>query len=217
MPILEEIEKIARLSKLDFINDRNNEKYIIQRNSRQLYVFKLYYKSLYTNIETFIKFEISFVEDLINIPKKEEIKNIIDYYPLDEINLKIINYNLKKPIIQIYSIDEIILEKIRASITRIQFKSRDVFDLYLINKQVNIFNQKKENIFRKLKASPFEFEKIKYNIQNFLKEEISIDLDEINNLSLIEFNENDFIDFTNKLIKYLKEIAKEFIKVNKKC
>ncbi len=200
------------MSKLDFQNDRNNTKYIIQRNSRSFYIINLYYISQITKKEDKIKFEISFVENLINLPQREEINNIIDFEIKNlELFKKITNYNLEKPILQIYPIEEIILEKIRATITREQFKPRDVFDLYLINKQNNIFNQEKENIFQKLKSSPFEFEKIINNIKKFISEEITIDLDDIYNLSLIKFDETDFNNFTNKLIKYLKQIAEEFL------
>ncbi len=210
--IINEIDKIAKISKLDFQNDRNNTKYIIQRNSRSLYIINLYYISQITKKEDKIKFEISFVEDLINLPQREEINNIIDFKIKNlELLKKIINYDLEKPILQIYSIEEIILEKIRATITREQFKPRDVFDLYLIDKKNNIFNQKKEDIFQKLKSSPFEFEKTINNIQNFINEEIIVDLDDIYNLSLIKFDQMDFFNFTNKLIKYLKQIAEEFL------
>ena len=120
IPIIEEIKKIAEISKLEFEEDRTNEKYVILRNSRRLYILNLYYKSFYTNLESSIKIEISFFEDLINNPEKLEIKNIIDYYPLDKVEFKLTNYNLVKPILNSYSIEETILEKIRATVTREQ-------------------------------------------------------------------------------------------------
>lgn len=42
--MLEEITKVAKLSNLEFENDRINTRYIIQRNSRSLYIFNLYYQ-----------------------------------------------------------------------------------------------------------------------------------------------------------------------------
>lgn len=214
--ILDEVKSISDLSNLDFEVDRKNSRYIITRNSRKLYLFKLYYKSIFTNLESFIKFEISFVENLIHKPQKEEIKNMVDYYHLSIVDLKLINYNLKNPVLQVYGIEEIILEKLRASITRIQFKPRDIFDLYLINKTNIVFEQNNTKIFKKLMSSPFQLEDTIKNIKNFISEEIEIDLDEIYNLSLIEFNENDFFDFSNKLTLYLKEIALKFVIENDK-
>ncbi|MFT4244590.1 MAG: nucleotidyl transferase AbiEii/AbiGii toxin family protein [Candidatus Woesearchaeota archaeon] len=212
IPILNEIEKIAKISKLDFQNIRTNSKYIIQKNSRSLYIIKLYYISQITKREDNIKFEISFVEELINKPKLEHIQNLLDIKIQNSYVIKrLTNYNLINLNLQVYPIDEIILEKIRATITRIQFKARDVFDLYLIHKQKSIFTQTKEDIFKKLNASPFEFEQTKLNIKQFISSNINVDLEDIYNLSLIEFNEKNFVDFSNKLIKYLKEIAQEFI------
>lgn len=52
------------------------------------------------------------------------------------------------------------------------------------------------------------------DIKNYIKKiKYKHNLEDIYNLSLINFNKNDFIDFSNKLIKYLKEIAEEFIEI----
>ncbi len=184
---------------------------IVQRNSRSLYVLKFYYKSIFTNIESFIKFEISFVECLINKPLNSKIKNIIDYYNIDEIDLKIMNYDLNNLIIDTYSIKEIILEKLRASITRIEFKPRDIFDLFLINKLENIFEFDLNSLFKKLDSSPFDFQKTIENIQNFINSEIEIDLDDINNLSLIDFDETEFMKFCKDIMFFLKDISKKYL------
>lgn len=97
IPIIDEIKKLADISNLEFETTRTNKKFIIQRNSRQLYIFKLYYKSQFTDFESHIKLEISFVEDFINKSKIEEIKNITDYFPLDEKDIKLLNHFLQKP------------------------------------------------------------------------------------------------------------------------
>lgn len=215
IPIIDELKELADLSNLEFETDRSNSRFIIQRNSRHLYVFNFYYSSLITKREDKIKLEISFVEDLINDPVSAEIKTIVDFKISDVVLLKqLTNYNLEKPILKIYLIEEVILEKIRALITREQFKPRDVFDLYLINKLTNIFNQSKDDLFRKLRASPFNKEDIRKNIKNFLSEKIVVDLDDILNLSLINFNELEFIEFSKKLILYSKELSKEFLELN---
>lgn len=214
LPIIDELVHLAKLSKLDFIGDRTNTRYVIQRNSRSLYVFNLYYTSRITNLESFIKFEISFVEDLLFDSSELTIKNIVDYIPLNEFTIlqMLTNYNLLRPTLQVYSMREIILEKIRATITREQFKPRDVFDLYLLHLKDNGIFLDKELIFQKLDASPFKFEDIIQNIAHFVEEEISVDLDDIYNLSLIEFNEEDLIQFSTQLINYLKEISEEYLR-----
>lgn len=210
--ILEEVEKIAKLSNLEFVNNRNNKKYILQRNSRSIYILNLFYISKFTKVESSIKLEISFVENLIHKYQIQEINNIVDIKVNNlEIFTKLTNYNLKKPILKIYSIDEVILEKLRATITRKEFKPRDVFDLYMINKQKSIFTQDKKYLFNKLNASPFKFEDIIQNIENYLNLKQEINFEEVYDLSLIEINKIDFLEFDLKLKKYLNEIGTEFL------
>ena len=159
--------------------------------------------------------EISFFEDLINIPCRVKIKNIIDYYPLGETELKIANYDLVKPVMNAYCIEEIILEKMRAVMTREQFKQRDAFDLYVINKSKDIFLQKREHLFRKLESSPFRSEDVIKNIRRFAEEDIQSKLagivNEIDSLSLIKFREKEFINFMNKLDKRLKQLSNKYL------
>lgn len=212
IPIIEEIKYIADKSKLEFKTDRQNSKYVLLRNSRKLYIFNLYYKSKITKLEDNIKIEISFTEDVINEYKEEEIKSIFDLKVRNkELFRKITDYDLKNPTLKIYSINEIILEKIRAIITREQFKQRDVFDLFLINKATNIFNISKEDMFKKIDASPFKKEKVVVNIKGFIKEEIKAELEEIKSLSLITFDEKEYSQFFNKIVTFSKKIGQEFL------
>ena len=76
----------------------------------------------------------------------------------------------------------------------------------------------KDNIFRKLSSSPFDFSLIIPNIKRFVDLDIdfSRELEDIYNLSLIEFDEEDFISFNEKLIGYLKGVGVEFLEENKK-
>ena len=51
------------------------------------------------------------------------------------------------------------------------------------------------------------------NIRKFIEEDMKGEkiLSKIKNLSLIKFNEDEFIRFIHKLDKYLKQIAKEYL------
>lgn len=209
IPIFEEIEKITRKSGLDFVNDRNNIRYVQVKNSRSIYVISMYYKSLVTNNEQYIKLEINFIENILNDIYKEEILNITDYYPLEELFLRVIDYNIKKNYLYVYPIKEIILEKIRATLTRKQFKPRDVFDLFLINKKIDIFEVNYEDIETKLNSSAFNHD-TKDNIQKFLVSDLDFDISDIENLSLVEYDSEDFEEFKRRLFVFLKDIAKRY-------
>ena len=208
IPLIEEIKFLAVMSGLDFKVDRTNQRYIKQRNTRSLYVFNLYYISIYTRKEVQIKFEISFVEDITYLSQIKVVSTLENKYPLSKQEKALCRYNLCQPQIASYPIEEIILEKIRAVITREQFKPRDIFDLYLLNYQRDIFSMKIEDVLRKLKSSPFEG--VEDNIKKFIEEEIILDIDEIRDLSLIEYNEEKLIIFSTNLINYLKEILKKY-------
>ncbi|MFT4283191.1 MAG: nucleotidyl transferase AbiEii/AbiGii toxin family protein [Candidatus Woesearchaeota archaeon] len=211
LPIIDEIKILCDLSNLTFEKDRTNDKFIEVRNSRKLYVFKLWYKSLFTGIPSFIKFEISFVEDLIFETSINEVKNILDYYPIDEVDLKIMKYDVVNSNILVYSLEEIVLEKIRACLTRPEFQVRDVFDLFLINKKFDVLKFEDDSIFRKLSATPFEHDLVLLNLKNFLSREIVLDLDDVLSLSLVDFDEKEFEIFFEGLILYLKRIAKDYL------
>ena len=212
IPIIDEIKHIADKSKLEFETNRHDSRYVLLRNSRRLYIFNMYYKSKITKLEDAIKIEISFTEDLINEYKEEEIKSIFDLKVRNkELFRKITDYDLKNPTLKIYSINEIILEKIRAIITREQFKQRDVFDLFLINKATNIFNISKKDMFKKIDASPFQKEKVVVNIKEFIKEEIKAELEEIKSLSLVVFDEEEYTAFFSEVIAFCKKVAQEYL------
>ena len=209
--IIEDVNTISKKAGFKFETDRTNETYIELRNSRKLYILKPHYKSIYTGIESHIKIEIAFTEDIINQPTKQTIKTILNYHQINETTKKILNYNLQEPELQTYTIQEITLEKIRACITRIQFKPRDVYDLYLIHQEHNILQTDQEQIIKKIKANPFQEEDINNNIKKFLKEITKINYEEIEELALKPINKEDFEKFWEQLEKKLKTIAKKHL------
>lgn len=94
--------------------------------------------------------------------------------------------------------------------TRYQFKPRDVFDLFLINKNFDIFQTNYENIKYKLDSSAFTHD-TKQNIKRFLKIDLNYDLEDIENLSLISYDNKEFHLFEIKLIQYLKQIGQKYL------
>jgi predicted nucleotidyltransferase component of viral defense system len=202
IPLIEEIKKISDYSGLKFEMDRNNTKFIEIKNSRNVYILKVYYTSLITDSESNIKIEINFIEEVLNAPLMKEIILLSDKSKLESNYLKSIKYDLEKISILSYPLEEIILEKYRAILTRKELKERDIFDLYLINSKINVFKVDNTLIIKKindnltLKESKSNFESNKKKIIN---NTFWNSADDIKRLSLIPINTEDYNNFKEKL------------------
>ena len=205
--IINEIKLISNNLGFEFETDRTNKKFIIMKNSRNIYMLKIYYGK---ELSDYIKFEINFVEDLINNPNELKINNLNDVLNLDKLYLETLGHKLTNLQISSYPKEEIILEKFRATLTRESIKERDLFDLYLINKNKNIFCTDNKLILRKIVSGNFT---MKESESNFLSKKDLImksswgDIEEdVELMSLINFDRKDFNKFKEKLLIKLKEI-----------
>jgi len=195
---------------LDFKEEKNNKRYIEFGGSNKFVTFKLWYKSIITDIESFIKIQVNFVEKFLFKFSKPEISSIIK-----DIDTKEINFLFKenghiitsKPTLNTYDIKEIIIEKFRAILTRQGIKSRDFIDLYKISKKTNIFKFKKESI-EKIRFM-LKYEKYKVNLKNKQKDlESGFKIGEESYLLLGELEE-DFYIFVDKAKEFLFSLLKE--------
>jgi predicted nucleotidyltransferase component of viral defense system len=167
-------------------------KYCPVKQGDNIFIFYIY------NENNPVKIELNISEELIFRPILKYVKNIKQ-------NSKYLTYPLRNNKIKCFDIKEIILEKIRAILTRPRgIHERDIFDLYLINKKTNIFLVKKELIQRKIQNSFI------YN-SSLIKERL-IELKtyklfyEIENISIIKFEKEEYIEFYKKLIISLKKL-----------
>ena len=191
LPVL---QKICDKYNLDFkskeINEKN-KKYCPVKSSIDLWYFNVYLDNKDKNP---IKIEIKFQETLLYEVKKTKLSNINP-------NSKYLTYPLKETKINSYNIKEVIIEKIRAILTRDEIKERDFFDLFLLNKEINIFNINKENILNKLKNKEVYFENLKNT--KFT--------DNIEYLAIKEFKFQEYIRFCRDLEKFIESLFKKSI------
>lgn len=209
VPIIEEIKLICDTANFDFETDRKNIKYIDLRNSRAVYILNVYYNSLITGEEIPIKIELNFLEEIIHTYLESEINNIVD----QDLYLRSISYDLLNMKVNTYSLDEIILEKYRAILTREKLKERDIFDLYLINKgQKDVLKSDNNLIFLKIKSSYLISQVSEENLNNnckLLKEDaFGASDDDITRLALIGIDEKDYKKFKNLVYDKLKDICR---------
>jgi len=209
VPIIDEIKLIGDIAKFDFETDRTNPRYIDVRNSRAVYILNIYHNSSITGEEVPIKIELNFLENVIHGCSELKINNIVS----QDLYLKSLGYDLLNIEINTYPLDEIILEKYRAILTRDKLKERDVFDLYLINKSnMDVLTFDNTLIFEKIKSGFLISEVAKENLVSnctLLNDgDFGDSDDDISRFTLVEIEDEAYRKFKNHLFEKLQEICK---------
>jgi hypothetical protein len=208
IPIIDDIKCICDVFHFDFETDRTKTKYIEVRNSRAVYIFTLYYNSLITGEEIPIKLELNFLEQILHKPLEIKIDNIVDY----DVFLKSIGYDLNNRIMKTYVLDEIILEKYRAILTRDALKERDILDLYLIYKKgIDVFKANNQMIVKKIQSGMLISPDLKKNLENNCQllsdNQFGDSDDDLSRFTLVKLDENDYEQFKGPLYDKLKEVC----------
>ncbi len=156
-----------------------------------------------------IKIELNFLDHIIHDYSKLKINNIVN----QDLMLKSIGYNLLNIRINTYHLDEIIIEKYRAILTRNKLKERDVFDLYLINNICkDVFGFENTLIFDKIESgyliSPDLDDNLEHNCKLLHDGDFGNSDDDIRRLTLLEIDDEEYGKFKNRLYKKLKQICK---------
>ncbi len=198
-----ELKKVSESLNLDFSTDRSNTKFCTVLHGRVIYVFRLYYSE-----NRFIKIEINFVEKIIHAPKQVSIKAITDFFDSKELlfmlGLKIENFKVLS-----YPLEEIILEKYRAILTRDELKERDLFDLFLIKDSLNVNTNE---VAGKIVSSSL----IKRDISRIITEKLSLldkgeffkSEEKIEDLAIAKYHPEEFDSFKEEIKPILTEICK---------
>jgi predicted nucleotidyltransferase component of viral defense system len=211
--ILEKLVVISKELGLDFNQDKSDSKYVMLGGNNKFITFKLWYKSIINNQNTFIKIQINYVELILNKIVDNKAKSIITM-PEEEIKLLYPDYidTIKEIKLKSYSLDEILLEKIRAILTRRGTKSRDYIDVFLIKKKINPNIKKNEkDIIAKIEFM-LRYDKYLGNL-SVIKPENLVLADE--ELLLLKPLDKGFKDFVFDFFKYLSELEDKLIKRNK--
>jgi len=203
------IRNISEKYGFDFKFEKNNRDYVEIGGSSKIVTFKVWYLSVLTEIKSFFKIQINFLENIEFQIKRKKLNNLIKESSFSENERKYFKEFLDlcrvAPAYNIYDIDEIVCEKIRSILTRRGMKTRDVLDLYLIKKNFGIDFEKIKHICEeKIVFSIRMYEKYKENfnkIDKITKEELSAE--SIEHLLLTEIDENDFENFLEGLSFFL--------------
>ena len=210
--LAEKIDKTSKKFNLDFSANKKDKKYCKVMDRKNVYVFRIYYKPVY-GAEEFIKFEVNFNDELIYPALFEDIKHLFDSGLIKDLEFaEGIRIQIQKNIL-CYDLREIAGEKIRAILTRPAIKERDLLDLFLISKIINLEKSlDKKKIVNKIVSSKSFIkglpEKIKENIDILTKRRGDI-IEERSKLTLIEIKENEYSDFEKKIMPFLAEIEEQ--------
>jgi len=213
--IMELIEKTAKELGLDFKPVKPDKHYVQLGGSNRFTTFKLWYKPITEDGETFIKVQLNFVDKILHKPKKRKLNAIAKKHAEDFTYLypKYASMATKDSTFYCYCLEEIAAEKIRALLTRRGFKARDVIDLYyLAGKGATIQAVKKMAI----EKTEFMLKYLKYadNLKNKKFEE-DFRLGEEEHL-MVEETGRGFGGFAKKTLRELNELAEEIREKPKK-
>ena len=211
--VAEILEKIAKPLGLRFKADKQNKDHFQFGGSNAFVTFKLWYKSNESDRENFIKLQINYIEKL-NYAIQEIKANtlILKDFEKEFSSLFPEEFESLKPVkIKTYNLKEILIEKIRAILTRRGVKARDFIDVYKIIKSENIkLENFKEEMIEKITAM-LRFEKYQINLYKKQGIDFSVEIDknkiikEEEKILLVPLPE-DFEKFLSEFKIFLNEI-----------
>lgn len=202
---------VAKKTGLDFKEDKSNKRYIEIGGSNKFATFKFWYKSDILNTGTFIKLQINFFELFLYPSKESKVNSILGpsskefefLFPEDSVILA------KNPVVKAYDIKEILIEKVRAILTRRGIKARDFIDVFLIIKEKNIdIESLRGDILAKTRFM-LRYEKYIQNLRNFQLEKFVLGEEEKLMLKPID---KGFKKFMKNFHAFLVELADELKK-----
>jgi len=215
IPLIEAFSKIAKQCGFDFQTNRTNARYVSILNDRSVYKLYMYYTSLINANEEVIKIEINFIEDQIFKLSEDKLLNLAEFLGVEKKRLNVINYDLLEVTIPHYNIQEVMLEKIRAILTRNALKERDVLDLYLLDKIYPLNKLSTLFIKRKVVSAEGFLQRVDKHLlksikllqeqpEHFLKSDDNIEL-----LLLKDINKKKYHKFKKDLLPFLIRIIKD--------
>ncbi|VVB59837.1 Nucleotidyl transferase AbiEii toxin, Type IV TA system [uncultured archaeon] len=207
------LEDIAKEYDFDFRLEKSNKRYVELGSNNKLATFKIWYRSAFTDTESFIKIQINFLE-IIKYPIIEKaILPIINVSAFSETEHTYFSdfMGVYKPLKwHVYDLHEIASEKVRALLTRKGVKARDIVDLYFLEKKhkINIYALK-DACVEKVNFAIRSYDKYKKSFLARDSFEKGILLEDVSHLMLTELDKKDFEAFTQKLFAFLEEVKAE--------
>jgi len=216
--LVEEAQKVGNLIEaaasyigLEFKAELQNKRYIEFGSGSRMVTYRLYHPGKEGNI---IKVQINLVENILFEPKRLTAKTLLSGVPLskdDELYFYDFLEDYSGVDVLSYDLREILIEKVRAILTRKVQKLRDFYDLYLLYKHGLKVSDYKETVVEKI-IPVLRYEKY---LENFRRNKASFDIEFNNILDEYELRllnvelDDDFVRFFSSLFMEIKKILSE--------
>jgi predicted nucleotidyltransferase component of viral defense system len=208
------VYRICKNIGLDFDHNKRNKKYIEFSGNDMRMTLKVYYNSIILGAQSFIKIQINFLEHLSFVNQKLPAQNLLLDVSEDTKLLFPEDFDKYsgKVLVTAYDINEIVVEKVRALLTRTGAKARDYVDLYFIGKKYQIsIDQIINDIIIKIR---FALERNQRYNKNFLNTEKTLRVGSMFNWGdeekyiLTPLNQREFATYVGTLENKLRSIIK---------
>ena len=205
------LHSIAGRYSFDFSNNKSDKKYCNVMDRKNVYLFRIYYSPVY-GTENFIKIEVNFNDELIYQVKFNDIHHLFDDELVKDLEFtELIKIRVQNNIL-CYDLKEVACEKIRAILTRPSIKERDILDLFLISKIIDVNILKNKQIINKIISSRSFIkklpEKIKNSIDSLKKKDYTL-IEDKDKLILIDIKEKEYAGFIEEIVPVISEIRKQ--------
>ena len=210
--IIEILIQIADVLDFKFKGNKSDMDEVIIGAGGRMARFYLGYNSEVLKVPATIKIEVNFVDRILYPVEDRELHSLIEGIDSDEVRFLFEDQwkTYTSPVyLQCYDIREIYVEKVRAVLTRIKYKFRDVIDIHLIEKQFG---------FKLGDYTDEIIEKTEFMIGLYKKyhETISVkDLSKEENISESELALLTF-DPTDDMMEEIKRIQSQIMEIQKK-
>ena len=209
------LEQISSSRGFDFKCLKNNMDYVEIGGSNKMCTFKMWYYSTVLKKRFFIKIQVNFIEEMCTKSNRGQLKSLAmgDSDEMSALFPEYVEYSKIIPF-DLYDVSDILSEKVRALITRRGFKTRDLLDVFFIQKDLCIKPAEIEKcIIKKTEHAIHHYSKYRDNLKakaNLMeKETISGPWDARTDLLLTPVNEREFQKFETEFTKYLEELIKK--------
>jgi len=207
-------EDIAIKRGLDFDCNKDDTNHIELGGGGRTCTFKVWYDSGIMKRRTYIKIQINFVEELCSKPEMGVLRSMAMIKDPELEALFVEHSEYSKPVsLPIYTLKEILSEKIRALLTRQGIKARDFVDVYLIQENGTKYSEVEECIIKKTNHALKLYEKYRKNLttkMSLLEKNDIFDWGSERDLLLSEINEASFTRFIEDFTKYLRQLVSKF-------
>ncbi|PIU12818.1 MAG: hypothetical protein COT21_02930 [Hadesarchaea archaeon CG08_land_8_20_14_0_20_51_8] len=209
------LDEISTKHGFDFKPVKSDKKYVEIGSNNKLVTFKIWYRSVFTGADSFVKVQVTFVEILKFPITRRTVVPLADINSFSGTDKKYFEefvgfYEPMKCLV--YDVREIACEKVRALLTRKGTKTRDVADLYFIEKERRLkIEDLKAACAEKAIFAINSYKKYRENFEGrsgIMLKERDFPAGETEHLMLVKVDRKNFDAFLRRFLPFLEGVRK---------